>query len=79
MGEAADRKVTEIQDTRRRLERDLHELEERLPAPMRSVKSVLGVLVGTAALGALLRRLASRRPPRSPAAEIVVRVVREDA
>jgi hypothetical protein len=78
MGEAADRKVTEIQDTRRRLERDLHELEERLPAPMRSVKSVLSVLVGTAALGALLRRLVSRRPPRSPAAEIVVRVVRED-
>jgi hypothetical protein len=78
MGEAADRKVTEIEDTRRRLEVDVRELEERLPGPIRSVKSVFGVLVGTAVLGALLRRGVSRRRDRSPAAEIVVRVVRQD-
>jgi hypothetical protein len=78
MGEAADRKVSEIEETRRGLELDIRELEERLPAPIRSVKSLAGVLLGTAALGVVLRRLGSRRSRRVPAAEIVVRIVRED-
>ena len=79
MGDAADRKVTEIDETRRRLEADLRELEARLPAPLRSAKSVLGVIVGTTALAALIRRRSrSKRSDGRPAAEVVIRVVRED-
>lgn len=79
MGEAAARKVTEIDEARKRLELDLQELEDRLPAPLRSMKSLVGVLVGTGVMGLLaLRLLRSRRSERSPAAEVVVRIVRED-
>ena len=45
MGEAADRKVTEIAETRQRIEADLRELETRIPSPLRSGKSVMGVLL----------------------------------
>jgi hypothetical protein len=79
VGQTTDRAVTEIEDARRRLEADIRELEERLPAPIRSAKSVFGVLLGTAALGVLLRSRRSRRSDRAaPAAEVVVRIVRED-
>lgn len=79
MGEAADRKLTEIDETRRRLEADLRELEARLPAPLRSAKSVLGVIVGTTALAALIRRRSrSKRSDARPAAEVVIRVIRDD-
>lgn len=79
MGQAAARKVTEIEEARQRLERDLQELEDRLPAPLRSVKSLVGVLVGTGVMAFLvLRRVRSRRSDRSPAAEVVVRIVRDD-
>lgn len=78
MGEAAARKVTEIDEVRQRLDLDLRELEERLPASVRSVKSVLGVVLGTAVLGLLVRRIVSGRSERKPAAEVVVRIVRED-
>jgi hypothetical protein len=78
MGQATDRAVTEIEEARRRLEADIRELEERLPPPVRSVKSVMGVLLGTAALGFLLRSRLSRRSDRTPAAEVIVRIVRED-
>lgn len=78
MGEAAARKVTEIDEVRQRLDLDLQELEERLPASVRSVKSVLGVVFGTAVLGLLVRRVVSGRSDRKPAAEVVVRIVRED-
>jgi hypothetical protein len=79
MGEAADRKVTEIVDTRRGLEADLRELEARLPAPLRSVKSMAGVIVGATALAAIVvRRSRSKRPDKPPAAEVVIRVVRDD-
>lgn len=78
MGEAAARKVTEIDEVRQRLDMDLQELEERLPASVRSVKSVLGVVLGTAVLGLLVRRAVSGRSDRKPAAEVVVRIVRED-
>jgi hypothetical protein len=70
--------MSDIEEARRRLEADIHELEERLPAPVRSVKSVMGVLLGTAVLGVLLRSRRSRRSDRVPAAEVVVRIVRED-
>ncbi len=80
MGEATDRKVTEIDETRRRLEADLRELEARLPAPLRSTKSLAGVIVGGTALAALpFRRSRSKRSDRHPTAEVVIRVVRDDA
>jgi hypothetical protein len=78
MGQAAARKVTEIDEARQGLELDLQELEERLPAPLRSVKSLVGVLLGTAAGLLVLRVVRSRRSDRSPAAEVVVRIVRDD-
>jgi len=78
MGEAADRKVTEIAQTRQRIEADLLELESRLPSSLRSVKSVVGVLVGVTALAALLRRSARSKRSDTPTAEVVIRVVRED-
>ena len=79
MGEAAARKVTEIDETRRQLELDLQELEDRLPAPLRSMKSLVGMLLGTAVLVFLvLRRFRSKRSANGPSAEVVVRIVRED-
>ena len=79
MGEATDRKVTEIEETRRRLEADLREMEARLPAPVRSTKAFVGVVLGSTALTALLlRRFRSRRSDGHPSAEVVVRIVRED-
>ena len=79
MGQAADRKVIEIDEARTQLEFDLQELEDRLPAPLRSMKSLVGMLLGTGVLVFLsLRRFRSKRSPGSPAAEVVVRIVRED-
>ena len=79
MGEAADRKVTEIDATRRQLEADLKELEARLPTQLRSAKSLAGIVLGSAALTTLLvRRSRSRRKNDRPTAEVVVRIVRED-
>lgn len=79
MGEATDRTVTEIEEIRGRLEADLRELEARLPAPLRSAKSVAGLVLGTTALTAVIaRRLRSKPSNRPPTAEVVVRIVRED-
>ena len=79
MGEAADRKVTEIEETRRRIEADLRDLESRVPAPFRSAKSLVGVILGSTALTAfLLRRSRSKRSLGHPSAEVVVRIVRDD-
>ena len=78
MGEATDRKVTEIEANRSRLEADLRELEARLPAPIRSMKSVLGLVGGTALAALLLRRHGAKRANTHPPTEVVVRVVRED-
>ena len=78
MGQEAARKVTEIDETRQRLELDLQELEDRLPAPLRSVKSLVGLFLGTAVLALVLRGVVSRRSDRKSAAEVVVRIVRDD-
>jgi len=78
MGEAAARKVTEIEETRQRLETDLQELEDRMPAPLRSGKALVGTLVGTLGGVIVLRKILSRRSNRTPATEVVIRVVRED-
>lgn len=80
MGEAADRTVSEIEEVRRGLEADLRELEARLPAPLRSAKSAAGLALGGVALAALIaRRLRRGRRAEPPKAEVVVRIVREDA
>lgn len=81
MGQAADRKVadklTEIEATRQRLEGDLIELEQRIPSPLRSVKSLLGLVVGGTAVSLMvLERL--RPKNRARPTEVVIRVVRED-
>jgi len=78
MGEAATRKVAEIEETRRRLEADLRELEDRMPAPLRSGKALIGTLVATFGGALMLRRILSSRSKRKPPTEVVIRVVRED-
>ena len=79
MGEAADRKVTEIDESRRQLEADLRELEARLPASLRSSKAMAGLLLGSGAVAALvLRKRRSKRSSGPPTAEVVVRIVRDD-
>jgi hypothetical protein len=79
MGEATDRKVTEIEETRRQLEADLRELEARIPAPFRSLKSLAGIVLGSTALTALLlRKLRSKRADEHALTEVVVRIVRDD-
>ena len=82
MGEAADRKVTEIEQTRRQIELDLTELEGRVPAPLRSVKTLVGTVVGSSALaaasGVLMRRLRAKRRKDARTNEVIVRVIRED-
>jgi hypothetical protein len=79
MGEAADRKVTEIAESRRQLESDLRELEARLPAPLRSSKAMAGILLSSGAFAALvLRKRRSKSTSAPPTAEVVVRIVRDD-
>ena len=46
MGKSAAETVTEIEDTRDRLEAEIRELEERLPKPAVWTKRVVGVAVG---------------------------------
>jgi hypothetical protein len=78
MGEAADRKVNEITATRHQIETDLQELEERMPAPLRSVKGVVGALVGSAGGLFVLRKLFAKRAEKKAKPEVVIRVVRDD-
>ena len=78
MGEEATRKVTEIEQTRRRLEDDIKELEDRIPAPLRSLKGILGSIVGTAGGAFVLKKLVSKRSKDKDKTEVVVRVVRDD-
>ena len=82
MGEAADRKVKEIEETRRQLEVDLNELEARIPSPLRSMKTLMGTAVGSSTIAGLIgmrmkKRHAQRRADERTT-EIVVRVVRDD-
>jgi hypothetical protein len=78
MGEATARKVTEIEETRRRIETDLRDLEDRMPAPLRSAKALAGTLAATAGGVIVLKGIMSRRSKRKDATEVVIRVVRED-
>jgi hypothetical protein len=60
VGETATATVGEIEETRRRLDAELHELEAYLPAGARWAKRAVGVVVGggvvTTALLFLIRR-----------------------
>ena len=80
MGEAAAEKVTEIERTRDRLEGDLKELEDRIPAPLRSVKGIVGGLVTTTGGLIVMKRLLSRKRKRKDenTTEVVIRVMRDD-
>ena len=82
MGEAADRKVKEIEETRRQLEVDLNELEARIPSPLRSMKTLMGTAVGSSTLAGLIgMRMKKRRAQRRAderTTEVIVRVVRDD-
>jgi hypothetical protein len=78
VGQATDRKLSEIEDTRRRLEADLRELEARVPAPLRSIKSVVGIVLGSAVLSAAAAKMLGRKGSKDGRQEVVVRVVRED-
>ena len=79
MGEAADRKVKEIDETRRQLGADLRELEARIPAPLRSMKSLVGLIITSSALTAfIVQRFRSRGSSGPPSTEVVIRVVRDD-
>jgi len=78
MGQATDSKVMQIEGTRRQLDTDIRELEDRLPPPLRSMKALAGVvLTSTVLMALLLRMLRSKRSDR-PSAEVVVRIVRDD-
>jgi hypothetical protein len=82
MGEAADRKVREIEGARDRLEGDLRELEQRMPAVLRSGKRVVAGIAGSTIAAGILRMVLKRRKKQHKeqdrTAEVVIRVVRED-
>jgi hypothetical protein len=81
MGEAADRVVKEIEQTRAQIERDLAELESRLPGRVRSTKTAVGAVVGAstvAGIGSwLLRQRRSSQAAKARSTEVVVRIVTE--
>jgi len=81
MGEAADRVVTEIEQTRAGIERDLAELEARLPGRIRSTKMALGAVVGSSTAAGiaswLLRQRRASQDAKARSTEVVVRVVTE--
>jgi hypothetical protein len=81
MGEAADRVVSDIAQTRERIERDLAELETRLPSRIRSTKIALGAVVGSSTVAGiaswLLRQRRSSQESKARSTEVVIRVVTE--
>ena len=79
MGQAVDRKVREIEETRAQLDVDLRQLEERLPGPLRTARKIAGAAAGSTLIaGFLARRRRKRNAERARRQEVVVRVVRED-
>ena len=82
MGEAADRKVKEIEQTRQKVQADLSELEARIPSPLRSVKTLAGTAVGSSTVAGLtwwwVKKRRAKRRGDDRRTEVVVRVVRDD-
>ena len=84
MGKSAAETVREIEDTRERLDADITELQERLPAPAVWGKRLLGVAFGGGVAGSMfwfgVRKLRKRRKEekvRKEAVQAVVQVVPE--
>jgi hypothetical protein len=84
MGANAAQTVREIEDTRARLDSEIRELEQRLPAPARWAKRVVGVAVGGGLGGAAfwfaarrLRRKKSEQKVRDRPVQAVVNVLPE--
>ncbi len=81
MVEAADRVVSDIAQTRERIERDLAELEALLPSRVRSTKIALGAVVGSSTVAGvaswLLRQRRSSQEAKARSTEVVIRVVTE--
>lgn len=81
MGQATDQKVKEIRATRERIERDLQEIEMRMPPVFRSGKRLAGMVIGGGVVGSallgMLKRSRTKRQERSRRAEVIVRVIQE--
>jgi hypothetical protein len=84
MGKSAAETVREIEETRERLDADITELQDRLPAPAVWGKRLLGVAFGGGVAGSMfwfgVRRLRKRRKEekaRKEAVQAVVQVVPE--
>jgi hypothetical protein len=84
MGKSAAETVREIEETRERLDQDIAELQDRLPAPGVWGKRLLGVAFGGGMAGSLfwlgVRKLRKRRKEekvRKQAVQAVVQVVPE--
>jgi hypothetical protein len=84
MGKSAAETVREIEETRERLDADIAELHDRLPAPAVWGKRLLGVAFGGGVAGSMfwfgVRRLRRRRneeKARKQAVQAVVQVVPE--
>jgi hypothetical protein len=61
MGETAAQTMTEIEATRARLDRELRELEGRLPATARVAKRAAAAVAGLGAVGVMSRFFMRRR------------------
>jgi hypothetical protein len=84
MGKSAAETVREIEETRERLDADITELQERLPAPAVWGKRLLGMAFGGGVTGSMfwfgVRRLRKRRKEekaRKEAVQAVVHVIPE--
>jgi len=80
MGTSAAQTVTEIEDTRDRLEAGMRELESRLPKPAVWTKRLIGVAVGGGLSGTMfwfgVRRIKNRREEKKqPQMQAVVQVL----
>lgn len=79
MGENSAQTVTEIQQTRERIEHNLRELEERLPPPAVLGKRAVGFVVGGGVTGTLafaaIKRMRRRRSKRHPAKDAQTTVI----
>ncbi|MGH2629029.1 MAG: hypothetical protein ACRDHI_00500 [Actinomycetota bacterium] len=73
--------MTEIEQTRARIEHDLGELEARLPGRIRSTKVALGAVVGSSTAAGiaswLLRQRRASQEAKARSTEVVVRIVTE--
>ena len=78
MGEATDRKVAEIEQPKARLESDLRELEARVRAPLDQMKALASMVLANANTPLRPLEVPSKGGPDERAAEVVVRIVRED-